>query len=140
MRQISQRRMKRWLDRKCAEANKGRRYGLVPIAVDAPEVEGGREWMVGEAVPFAAPIFRWGAVLAPLKMVITRIGDDYPWLALRHNRLGREELSLRARLEVRAVGRARELALEREALEAEMRDFLLSRAKRRVSTVGGVRR
>ncbi len=136
MRRISERRMKRWLERKTRAARRGRRYGLCAMAIPAPEVEGGKEWVAGESIPYAAHVLGWASVLVPLMMPITRISEDYPWWRLRWNRLSRDELSLHARFEMRRAAEARENENEREALDLEIADFLMHKALRRVSTSG----
>jgi len=121
MRQISHRRMERWLDRETAKLRRGRRYGLCCMRVEDPSEPGGARFVLGEAVPMKIRIGRM-RYLKPLLMSICAVRPGMSWAGARRGRLRRADLSAHANAE-----RARDKARAEE--ERKVRDLEEDAAK-----------
>lgn len=125
-RDLSPRRMKRWLDRRCSEANKGRRMGLAPYRL------GSDGYIVGERVRMKVPMAALGMVaVRPVVIGVARMMENYTWAHIKSAKVELADESLGDRIHAYRAAQSRAIQERKDALLDEMTDRFSHIVKKR---------
>lgn len=116
-REISPRRMRRWLERRCAEHRKGRRVGLAPYPLN-----GGLDgWIVGERIRMRIPVGPISfTVLRPVVIGVARMMSNYTFAHIKAAKVELADESLHDKVQAYR-GKQREAVEKRKSeIQAQM--------------------
>jgi len=126
-RELSPRRMKRWLERRCAEANKGRRTGLAPYPI-----AGGADYIVGERIRMRIPVGETGfTVLRPVVIGVARLLGNYTWAHVKAAKVELADESLADKVQAYRSRQRAAVEERRTAILDQMTDEFAHKIKKR---------
>lgn len=127
-RELSPRRMKRWLDRRCAEHRKGRRVGLAPYPLN-----GGLDgYIVGERIRMRIPVGPISfTVLRPVVIGVARMMGNYTFAHIKAAKTELSDESLADKVQAYRKKQRQAVEERKRAIHEQMVDEFAHRVKAR---------